>query len=329
MLDDEVRGQRGQMARIRRWLSSGAALAAVLLWPAPPGASSRAAISPLWNTTYGNDHFGHWIVDRFGLPAFDYTDDEERDPLARWNTGSGQSTAFWHQVGNDRITAMADNDGYVQVWDGERQYGYANRYDSVTRHYAGGYGYVGAGAHSWSTHYPDRPADSSYRRTFGIGYVETEEHTSGIDTRQTTFAPFGSEPALLSQITLTNTGHTLRSLRYVEYWDVNPMVVPAKLGGNGAVVRQPPQATSYDASLRTLIPLPARGVCPTPHAVFLAALSAPVDSFETSLSRFFGRGRRAHPAELARARLSNSLLRRGCHRHHPEVESSAASPCGR
>lgn len=71
--------------------------------------------------SFGNDHFGHWITDTYGLPAFSYTDDEATDRAARWNTGNGISTSFWHQVGNDRVVADTFDEGYVELWDGERQ----------------------------------------------------------------------------------------------------------------------------------------------------------------------------------------------------------------
>lgn len=59
-----------------------------------PAGSGPAADSA---ASFGNDHFGHWITDAYGLPAFSYTDDEATDRAARWNTGNGISTGFWHQ----------------------------------------------------------------------------------------------------------------------------------------------------------------------------------------------------------------------------------------
>src|SRR5947209_13912024 len=111
----------------------GALLAALLLVTActntPVNVPRKHVSPPVYNTTYGNGHFGHWITDRFGLPAFVYTADEAHDPAARWSDSHGNShTTFWHQVGNDRIVANAYNDGYVQLWDQERQYRFSNTY---------------------------------------------------------------------------------------------------------------------------------------------------------------------------------------------------------
>ena len=81
------------------------ALALVLLaaWPAlakaaaPPRLSadhSRVNIA----STYGSGVFGSWGVDRFGLPAYRYTLDEQTAPQAKQPELNG-STDAWHQVG--------------------------------------------------------------------------------------------------------------------------------------------------------------------------------------------------------------------------------------
>ena len=124
----------------------------------PTNVPKKHQSPPVNDVTYGNGHFGHWITDRFGLPAFVYTADETRDPAARWNDLQGNShTTFWHQVGNDRIVADGYNDGYVQLWDQERQYRFSNAYMESSNHYAGGFGYLNDGKHTWNTLYVDRP----------------------------------------------------------------------------------------------------------------------------------------------------------------------------
>lgn len=66
---------------------------------------------------YGSGGFGEWIEDAFGLPAYRYTCDQRRDPKAVtpvnpiWRSPTDHS----HQVGNDRLVAVASNYGYVQV----------------------------------------------------------------------------------------------------------------------------------------------------------------------------------------------------------------------
>src|SRR6202034_4640018 len=62
-------------------------------------------------------YFGEWIQDEFGLPAFHYTCDQTKDPKAvtEVNPGILSATEHIHQVGNDRIVAIASNYGHVRV----------------------------------------------------------------------------------------------------------------------------------------------------------------------------------------------------------------------
>src|SRR5580698_11671237 len=66
---------------------------------------------------YGSGHFGEWIEDEFALPAYRYTCDQTTDPKAVTPVTPGVlgPTDHIHQVGNDRITAIVSNDGYVRV----------------------------------------------------------------------------------------------------------------------------------------------------------------------------------------------------------------------
>ena len=66
---------------------------------------------------FGSGHFGEWITDEFGLPAYRYTSNQVSDPAAvtpvhpQWRS----ATDHTHQVGNDRLVAAVSNYGYVQV----------------------------------------------------------------------------------------------------------------------------------------------------------------------------------------------------------------------
>src|SRR5690606_20231618 len=71
-------------------------------------------------TDDGGGVFGRWIVDEHGLPAFRYDIDQHADSRARYpNSEARDRRDHWHQIGNDRVTALASNDGDVQVylWD--------------------------------------------------------------------------------------------------------------------------------------------------------------------------------------------------------------------
>lgn len=137
----------GQKAVVRGKAAVVVAILAVLIPTVIAGciSPSRRQLPPT-SCSFGSDHFGCWIIDGFGLPAFRYTADEATDHAARWNDGTGTSTSFWHQLGNDRVVADAFNDGYVELWDGERQYRSGNFYDAAAQQFAGGFGTCGPAA---------------------------------------------------------------------------------------------------------------------------------------------------------------------------------------
>src|SRR5580693_4179665 len=66
---------------------------------------------------YGSGHFGEWVEDEFRLPAYRYTCDQTRDPKAVTKATPGilAPAEHIHQVGNDRIIAIASNEGHVRV----------------------------------------------------------------------------------------------------------------------------------------------------------------------------------------------------------------------
>src|ERR1700758_4649456 len=74
----------------------------------PPLSADRAPA--VIDSSYGSGDFGHWLVDRFGLPAFRYAIDESTSPMAKQPEVAG-ATRAQHQVGNDNIKGMAWNDG--------------------------------------------------------------------------------------------------------------------------------------------------------------------------------------------------------------------------
>src|SRR5579862_420667 len=81
---------------------------------APPAIAMEATRE---DKAYGAGHFGDWVEDQFGLPAYHYTCAQDKDPNAItpvytiWRSPTDHS----HQVANDRITGVASNYGYVQA----------------------------------------------------------------------------------------------------------------------------------------------------------------------------------------------------------------------
>jgi hypothetical protein len=284
-------------------------LAAVLLLAFAPGAPGAPAPPRLSaddrpasiDSTYGSGSFGSWSVDGFGLPAFRYDVDQQADPRAQQPELAGGTDAQ-HQVGNDHIVAAAFNHGYTQLWSQARLFQWANLFAPSERHYAGGYGYLNVGGTVLSTLWLDRPAGASFERAFGVGYFRKEMTAGGVTVRQVIYAPFGDDPVLLDDVTITNGTGAPKAMSWFEYWDVNPHDQPGRITRG---VGQP----AWDPATMTLSASQSGGgrTDTAPLALFAAALQGPVDGFETSLPAFFGGGTRAAPAAVVADQLSGTL----------------------
>ncbi len=167
---------------------------------------------------FGSGYFGEWIEDDFGLPAYRYTCDQINDPKAitpmnkKWRS----NTEHLHQVGNDRLVAVASNYGYVQVRQDEGSPKYLNEFNPEQGQYAGGFGYLTDNDDYLSTYYPGN-ADL-FERIFGIGYLQKKVSGKGYSVNQIIFAPFGDDPVVISQVTITNNRKKRIDLRWIEYW---------------------------------------------------------------------------------------------------------------
>lgn len=84
--------------------------------------------------TLGSGIFGKWIVDDDGLPAYEYTLDQHNDLRAAYpNTEAVDRRDHWHQIGNNRITGLAYNDGVMQVYSADRGGMFLNFFEPDTR----------------------------------------------------------------------------------------------------------------------------------------------------------------------------------------------------
>jgi glycosyl hydrolase family 36/glycosyl transferase family 36 len=203
----------------RREFLSNAALAAAALkanpaWPLMAEQTGAGSSSK----TYGSGYFGSWIEDEFGLPAFHYTCDQTKDPKAvtQVNPGVLTSTEHIHQIGNDRIVAVVSNYGQVRVRQDEGAPKFLNDYAPDHGWFAGGFGYLTDGKVTLSTYYPGNA--QNFERTFGAGYFRKKVSTGQYAVHHVVFAPFGDDPVLLSQVTITNNGAADANLRWIEYW---------------------------------------------------------------------------------------------------------------
>jgi hypothetical protein len=251
-------------------------------------------------STYGSGVFGTWGADGLALPRYRYTIDEEKAAAAAQPELGGKREA-WHQLGNDHIVADAFNHGYVQFWSQDRLYQWANYYEPGGKHYSGGFGWLRVDGKTYSTLYSDRAAGTEPTRDFGTGYFARSTPAGGVDVDERIYAPFGDDPLLLHDVTLRNTTSEAKRVSWFEYWDVNPYFP----GPHSHVAIEPP---AWDAATRTLT---ARQLPSTqdsnPLTIFAAALSGPVDGFETDAGAFFGSGSRKAPAEVDADKLSGTL----------------------
>jgi hypothetical protein len=171
---------------------------------------------------FGSGHFGHWDEDELGLPIFHYTANQTTDPHAVTDVQPGilSSTEHIHQVGNDRITALVSNYGTVRVRQDEGCPKILNDIDPETSQFGGGIGYLTDGHETLSTFYDG--SQSKFERIFGMGYFRKRVAGARYAVDQVIVAPFGDDPVLLSQVTITNRISAAAHLRWVEYWGCQP-----------------------------------------------------------------------------------------------------------
>ena len=279
---------------------------AALALTAPASAAAPPLLSkdnsrPSIASTHGSGSFGQWAVDRFGLPAYDYSIDELTSPIAPQSELAGNRDA-WSQLGNDHVVANAYNHGYVQLWSQDRLYQWMNFYDAAHNHYGGGFGYINADGRVISTLYDDRPAGAQTLRRFGAGYYAKRTSVPGISEADTVYAPYGDDSLLLHDVKITNTGSKQLTGSYFEYWDVNPAVQAVTQLYRGFL------SPVYDASSKTLsvAQLPD-DLDLQPLSIFASAVGAPVSAYDTSTSSFFGSGTRAAPAAVTAGKLTDSI----------------------
>ena len=193
--------------------------------------------NPSLKKPYGSGYFGEWITDEFGLPAFRYTCDQVTDPKAISPTDPvfRLPTDQTHQVGNDRLVAAVSNYGYVQVRQDEGSPKFLNDYAPERSQFGGGIGYLTDGKIVLTTFYPGN--GESFDRVFGIGYLRKRVADTSYSIDHVIFAPFGDDPVLVSQATVTNHSSSAAELRWVEYWGCQPYQFSYRswLEGTGAL----------------------------------------------------------------------------------------------
>lgn len=185
-----------------------------------PGPKASASST---EKSYGSNYFGEWVEDEYHNPAFRYTCNQHKDSKAEtpvMKPGLLGSTEHIHQIGNDRLVAIASNHGYVQVRQDEGCPKFLNAHSPDRYQYGGGFGYL---THSqeptMSTYYGESCDPDMCERIFGMGYYQKNVRGENISVRQVIQAPFGDDPVILSKVTVSNeSDEPISGLRWTEYW---------------------------------------------------------------------------------------------------------------
>lgn len=273
----------------------------------------------------GGGVFGAWTIDDDGLPAYDYGLDQNADERAAWENTEGQDRRYhWASFGNARVTAMASNDGWIEVTTQDRGVTYLNKVDEAQRSFGGGFSFVDDGEATWTTAYKWRPRGSHATRRFGMGYAESTLAHRDVRVARRTYAPAGDAPLVIDEVTIENTSTSPRTLRHYEYWDVKrrPIEIDWLVSGktftiapSTAAARRDERNAMFDETVvwdpaarllglrRTHAsaapPVPARDAPSEidfyPGDPFLAVLAGEVADVYTDDARFFGDGDPSRP----------------------------------
>lgn len=265
----------------------------------------------------GSGIFGRWTIDDGALPAYAYHLDENADARASFfNTEKLDRRDHWFSFGNQRVTALATNDGPIEITMQDRGITYLDKIDHEHGNHGGGFSYVDDGDATWSTAYAWRPNGAKTSRLFGMGYARSTMTYDGIRVTRTTFAPPGDVPAVIDEVLLENTGFGPKHLRHYEVWDVARRPIETNWIVSGLPLTAVPESAreardarngSFDEDVtlagnilglrRTWTSTDARPAIDAPSAMdaypadpFLAAIDAPIDAVYTDQDAFFGAG---------------------------------------
>ncbi|MFX0070147.1 MAG: GH36-type glycosyl hydrolase domain-containing protein [Candidatus Hermodarchaeota archaeon] len=174
----------------------------------------------------GNGRFGVWIEDKYGLPAYNYNCNQNSDTYAKTSTTYGYSTDHFHQIGNDRITAIANNGGYIQVLESSRGFQWLTSYNKKRRKIGGGIAFfnIGNSDYFYSDLFHKELFDknSIFERIFGIGYFKKKIQTNKLKLIHNICVPFSDDPILISEIFISNISNSinLNNVKIINFWDI-------------------------------------------------------------------------------------------------------------
>ncbi|NUW31728.1 hypothetical protein HTZ77_09845 [Nonomuraea sp. SMC257] len=160
--------------------------------------------------------FGAWTT-AYGLPAFSYTTDQERDPRAEWDPVLDPPTRR-HMVhlGNRRITLVADNRGLSDLFDEHTGLLWLTRGAGVAR--------VDGLATDVSTS----------ERTFGPTFATVRVAGERVTLERTVLCPEGEAPWVLVRLRVRNLLAEPVRLTLTEEWAARPARVALITGAEPA-----------------------------------------------------------------------------------------------
>ncbi|MGW6504238.1 GH36-type glycosyl hydrolase domain-containing protein [Nonomuraea angiospora] len=160
--------------------------------------------------------YGEWTT-AYGLPAFAYTLDQERDPRAEWDPVLDPPTRrhFAH-VGNRRITLVSDNYGLSDLFDEHTGLLWLTRGTGVTR--------IG----ELSTDI------SGSERIFGPTFAVVRVADERVALERTVLCPEGEQPWVLIRLRVRNLLDAPVRLEATEEWTARPARVELITGAADA-----------------------------------------------------------------------------------------------
>ena len=165
-------------------------------------------------------NFGDWFLDEFNLPAYNYTCIQTKDPNARTRTTGKDSIDHWHQVGNDRVTLTAHNDGRVQFFFSDRGLQWISFKEMKKNSLGGAITFIEEDdkifTDLFKKSFESKPED--YTRIFGCGYFKKVMKYNGLLIEHFIYPPFGDDPVVISDIKITNLSNKRREVSVYEYW---------------------------------------------------------------------------------------------------------------
>lgn len=190
----------------------------------------------IWLASEGG-YFGEWATDAFGLPCFD----------VRVQTGRGElvlpdrdARRMWHQVGNDRVTAIAHMGGWTNVYFADRGFARWGGARPEQREQLGGMWRCVSGSNRWDCLSPTAEVQTRW----GMGYAEWDVRGGPFEVRRRVWTPFGDLPAVCVDVEVG----ALASGSYEERWPLH--WYPFFLGL--LMSRWTPPPPHYNASKRWL-----------------------------------------------------------------------------